>query len=114
MAQIQDRLNQFKKCWKKGDIDKVLNLFTEDVEYWEAPSQKPGPEELRHEWESVMDQEDIELETEVFSSQERKHTVQWKLSYVQEGERTELDGFYLIKLNSEGKCYEFWQYCQLE
>jgi hypothetical protein len=47
MTQIQDWLNQFKHAWKNGNIDKVLNLFTEAVNYYETPSQKLEQEELR-------------------------------------------------------------------
>lgn len=114
MSQIQEWLHQFKEGWKKGDIDKVLSLFTGDVEYWETPSQKLNSKEMREEWKSVQQQEEIELNTEVFSGDGDKYTVKWELTYKQEGQKTELKGVYLIKLNSEGKCYEFWQYCQNE
>jgi hypothetical protein len=111
---IQSWLEKFKNGWKKGEVDEVLALFTDDVEYWETPSEKLEPEELREEWNGVQQQEDIELDTEVFSSNGNKYTVQWELSYTECGEITELRGVYLIKLNSEGRCYEFWQYCQSE
>lgn len=114
MSQIQEWLQQFKAGWKEGEIDKVLSLFTENVEYWETPSKKLKPKELIEEWKNVQQQEEVELSTEIFSENEDKYTVQWELSYQQEGQITELKGVYLIKLNSEGKCYEFWQYCQKE
>jgi len=41
------------------------------------------------------------------------HTVKWHLEYTQDSERKVLNGVYLIKLNDEGKCTEFWQYCEI-
>ena len=112
--EINEWINKFKQNWKNKNIEEVLNLFTEDVDYYETPTQKLEPEELRKEWETVKQQEDISLDLEIFSSTEHKHTVQWELTYTQDGERTEMEGVYLIKLNSNGKCHEFWQYCQNE
>jgi ketosteroid isomerase-like protein len=112
MEDIEAWLQEFKKNWKERNVDEVLDLFTEDVDYWETPSEKLGPEELREEWESVKEQEDIQLDFEVFSRDKGKYTVQWELSYIEDGEENELKGVYLIKLNKEGKCEEFWQYCQ--
>ncbi len=114
MEDIEAWLQGFRKNWKKGNVDRVLQLFTDDVEYWETPSEKLDPKELRKEWESVKEQEDIQLDFEVFSGDGEKYTVQWELSYIKDEEKNELKGVYLIKLNKEGKCEEFWQYCQSE
>jgi hypothetical protein len=45
---------------------------------------------------------------------EIKFTVKWGLSYREDGEENNLKGIYLIELNQENKCVEFWQYCQAE
>lgn len=111
---ISTWLQKFKQNWKKGNVDKVLELFTDDVDYYETPSTKLENEELRREWKNVKQQEEISLDLELFSSTENRHTVQWELSYTQDGEENNLKGIYLIKLNQEGKCKEFWQYCQSE
>lgn len=107
-------LEKFKQNWKNGNIDSVLEMFADDVDYYETPSTKLETEEIRREWNEVTKQEDIKLDTEIFSSEANKHTVQWHLTYVQNGEKTELKGIYLIKLDENGKCTEFWQYCQSE
>jgi len=111
---INSWLETFKSNWKKGNVDQVLELFASDVDYYETPYRKLKNEELRQVWEGVKNQEDIELDLELYSSDEDKHTVKWHLSYREDGERTDLEGIYLIKLNSEGNCTEFWQYCQQE
>lgn len=109
---IEEWLQEFRENWKNKDVEKVLSLFTEDVTYYETPSQKLEPGELEKEWKGVKEQEDIRLELELFSSSGNKHTVQWELSYRSKGEKNHLKGIYLIKLNDKGKCTEFWQYCQ--
>lgn len=112
---IEKWVEEFKQGWKSKDIDSVLDLFTDDVEYYETPFEKlEDKEELREEWKSVRDQEDIRIETEIFSRDQDKFTVKWGLSYREKGEENCLKGIYLIKLNSQNKCCEFWQYCQLE
>jgi hypothetical protein len=65
---------------------------------------------LRKEWRSIKEQQNIQLKTEVFSRDQGKFTVKWRLSYSKDGKENSLEGIYLIKLNSENKCYEFWQY----
>jgi ketosteroid isomerase-like protein len=107
---IQDWLQSFRKNWKRGNVEEVLQLFTDDVDYWETPSKKLDLEELREEWKTVKEQEDIRLKFEVFSQDKNKYTVQWELSYIKDGEKSELKGVYLIKLNKEGRCEDFWQY----
>lgn len=111
---IDQWLNRFEQAWKDKDVEKVVKLFTEDVDYFETPLQKIEADQLEKEWETVKQQEDIELSTEVFSEASNRYTVQWSLSYRENGEKKELDGIYLIVLDDRGLCKEFWQYCQIE
>jgi len=112
---IKEWLQKFEENWKQKKVDEVLQLFSENVEYHETPTKKlENKEEIRKEWQSINNQKNIELETEVFSSTENKHTVKWHLEYTKNNERKLLNGIYLIQLNEEGKCIELWQYCQIE
>lgn len=112
MRDIEKWLEKFEESWKAGNVDEVLDLFTDGVEYHETPFQKLEGAELRSEWEGVESQQDIDLEFDVFSKNEEKYTIQWSLKYTEEGELNRLKGIYLIKLDSSNKCYEFWQYCE--
>lgn len=114
MRDIEKWLEKFRESWKSGDVDNVLNLFAEDVEYHETPFLKLEGDELRSEWEGVKEHRDIDLDFEVFTEKDGRYTVQWSLSYKQNGERRRLKGVYLIELNSENRCREFWQYCETE
>lgn len=93
------------------DIEGVLSLFTDDAVYYETPFQQlDGNEAIRDEWETVREQEDITLDFQVFNREGRRYTVQWELEYRENGEKKQYNGVYLIILNSNGKCEEFWQY----
>ncbi len=106
---IDDWLAKFKQNWKAQDIDGVMDLFADNVEYWETPHLKlRDKNHIRQEWQGVLEQENIELETQVYSSTpEGKNTVLWQLSYEKGGEIYDSAGTYLITLNSENLCTYF-------
>lgn len=109
MKVIVSWLEQFNESWIKHDIDSVLNLFVEHVEYWETPFQKVSDKaELRREWEAVMSQSNITTTTRVYSSDQNKHSVLWTLRYEKDGEARESAGVYLITLNEDGLCTYFY------
>jgi ketosteroid isomerase-like protein len=112
-SEIGDWLDNFRDAWISKDIDRVIDLFADEVDYFETPSRElADKKEIREEWQSVRKQEDISLNCDLFCSEGNKHTVKWSLSYVKDGKQTDLKGIYLIELNDEGKCTSFWQYCQ--
>ena len=108
---IDEWLKKFKQAWIGKDVDRVMELFTDDVDYFETPFiEFENKDELREEWESIKAQEDIDLELEVFGSEEERFTVIWNLSYREDGKELDSRGVYLIKLNEENRCFEFAQY----
>ncbi len=108
---IDHWLQKFKSGWIEKDVDKVKDLFSDEVEYWENPyKQLVGKEKIRAEWEIVRSQENIQLETSVYLNRDNRHTVLWQLSYndVQQKLST-WAGLYLIELDERGKCNYFYQ-----
>lgn len=108
---IDHWLQKFKSSWIEKDVDKVMDLFSDEVEYWENPyKQLAGKEAIRAEWEVVCSQENIQLETTVYLNGHNRHTVLWQLSYndVQQKVST-WAGLYLIELDEQGKCNYFYQ-----
>lgn len=82
MQNIDKWLKQFTSAWKTYDIDKVLNLFTENVEYWENPFKKLSSlDEVRKEWHYIKKQKDIHIECKVFINDKNKHVIKWHLKY---------------------------------
>ena len=108
---IETWLSEFSNAWSGHYVDKVLSLFTPDVEYWETPSKLLSSYgELRNEWNAIDRQKDITIMTRVYSSFQNKHTVVWNLRYTdQENKSCEWAGTYLISLNDSGLCSYFHQ-----
>ncbi len=108
---IEHWLQKFKSAWIEKDVDKVMGLFSDDVEYWENPyKQLAGKEAIRAEWEIVRSQENIQLETTVYLNGHNQHTVLWQLSYTDEEQTvSSWSGLYLIELDRTGKCTYFYQ-----
>ncbi|MFA6383101.1 MAG: nuclear transport factor 2 family protein [Parcubacteria group bacterium] len=111
---INDWLNKFKSSWENKSIDDVLSLFSTDVVYHETPFRKlMGLDEIGKEWAVIMDQNEIELNYEVYSKDNDKYTIQWDLKYInKENKQEHFKGIYLVKLNEAGLCNEFWHYCE--
>jgi len=108
---IENWLSKFKTAWVEEDIDSVLALFTDNVEYWETPYKKlASKDDLRKEWLAINNQSDIKLDTEIFSSDGNRHTVKWSLSYKNtENIEQNWAGTYLVHLNTDGLCEYFHQ-----
>ena len=67
---IHQWLQRFSQAWKEHNIEVVLSLFHDDVQYWETPSdQVIGKYALRNEWEYILKQEKIILDLEIFSQE---------------------------------------------
>ena len=107
---IENWLKQFHEAWKDHDIETVLGLFTDDVEYWETPHQElHGKEAVRKEWQAIRSQEDIRITWDIYSSSpNQRYTVVWKLHYKRAGEDHNSSGLYLITLNDTALCNYFY------
>jgi len=67
--EIDDWLQKFRNRWRNKQVDRVLELFADEVEYYETPTPElESKEEIRNEWRNIRSQENIEIDTEVFSS----------------------------------------------
>lgn len=108
---IDQWVSRFSACWIEKNIEGVLDLFTEDVEYWETSFKRLASfQEIRDEWQAISGQRDIQLKTELFSSVGDKHVLLWKLDYLtQDGALQHWAGTYLIRLNEQGLCTYFLQ-----
>lgn len=106
---IEKWLEYFHNAWASHNIPDVMNLFTDDVEYWETPHFRISSKEaLENEWQVVKNQHNIQLDTTVYASTpDNKHAVIWQLSYERDGELRQSGGTYLITLNDDGKCSFF-------
>jgi len=105
---VEKWLDTFHTAWKNHDIEKVMSLFTDNVEYWETPHYLVGSKnELRKEWAAIDSQTDIQVRSKVFSSVDNKHSIIWHLRYAKQGKTHESGGTYLIQLDTRGLCNYF-------
>lgn len=110
---IDDWLIKFKTNWEDKNIDDVMSLFSVDVVYYETPFKRLNSlDEVREEWAAIENQDKIDLNYNLFSSDGNKYTIQWDLKYYNKEKQKHFSGVYLIKLNEMGLCYEFWHYCE--
>ncbi len=108
---IDEWLDEFKSAWISKEIDQVLDLFTNDVEYWETPYRcLENKDQIEQEWAAVQEQHNIDLNLQVFSSADDKFSILWKLRYFDANSvKQNWAGTYLVKLDSFGKCSYFYQ-----
>lgn len=107
---IHTWLESFEAAWIAKDTVAVVSLFDDTIEYWESPHKRlAGKKDIALEWGVVVDQKDIALNLELFSSDGNTHTVRWNLDYALDGTGSHWAGVYLIRLNATGKCTFFYQ-----
>lgn len=107
-------MDKFINYWKLHEVDDVLDLFTDNVEYWETPFNKVSDKSsLKKEWEYVKNQRNIEIFYDVFLKNRNKFSIIWKLKYLNEKNEIKIfSGVYLIGLNNDGKCNYFFHCCE--
>jgi len=105
--QVEKWMERFKSAWLGKDIDAVLNLLSDDVEYWETPFHKMGKGiELRTAWEEILPLENMKLTYEIFVAdlEKNKYGIKWNFAH----SAGESGGAYLIELDKEGFCKYFY------
>lgn len=106
-------LTEFKNAWEQHDIDRVMGLLSKEVVYFESPFQQLETlDDIRHEWQVVMAQENIELDYTIAMQTDEAVTVLWTLAYNKDGAVHEVSGIWIIVLNEEQKCSYFYQVCE--
>lgn len=108
---IEQWIEQFQKGWMQQDISSVMDLFAEDLEYWETPFQKiTSKTELYNEWQAIKQQSRINVVTTVLATTGHSSTVKWHLTYrTVNGEICEWAGLYIVKLRADGRCIYFYK-----
>ncbi len=107
--EINDWLKKFRFCWERKDVNGVLDLFSENVVYYESPFEKIKFEDLGKEWKNILSQDSISVDFQVFSKSDGKYVVKWNLIYIESKKINHFSGLYLIELDEEGLCSYFYQ-----
>ncbi|MFZ5955656.1 MAG: hypothetical protein ACOYT4_04470 [Nanoarchaeota archaeon] len=110
---IEIWLKRFKQSWIDKDIKTILDLFSEDVEYWETPFKKLNFQDIKKQWEEIKLQTNIGIDLRMFNKEKNNFTVIWKLNFQDKSDAENFyEGVYLISLNHQGKCNYFFQCCE--
>ena len=108
-------LDDLGKAWISKSPEAASNLCSENVVYFENPFLAPlkGKQAVKKVWLEVpTGQKDINYKYEILVVTSEFGVARWMASFIRvpANTKTELEGIYLVKLDSEGLCKEFHQW----
>ena len=102
-------LEDFKKYWLEKNIDYVINLFTDDLIYFETPYKRiTDKNTLKNEWKYIENHNIKKLDFEVFLENNEKKVIKFEYIYELDWEERKYSWVYLIKIIN-WKCNYFYQ-----
>lgn len=114
MEQFRNWLDILKTAWETKNPELALELCAEKFIWYETPFQDPitTKQDLLNEWKSVKTHKDIFMTYEILSYSDNTGIAKWSAVFKRLPEETNaaLEGIYLVKLDSQGKCTEFHQW----
>ena len=88
-----------KENWQTKNVKKIIELFVEDVEYYETPKEKINGRNIELVWEEIKGQNTNNITFNILCENDEccivNFILQDKISY---------DMIYQIKLNEDNKC----------
>jgi ketosteroid isomerase-like protein len=115
-ATFKEWLDAYGRAWVNCDPQAAAQLFAEDGTYQVTPFVKPlcGRQSIFEYWAHIAQtQEDIQFAFEILSVTPDFGIARWRADFVinPPGLKTQLDGIFLIALDSAGRCKslkEWW------
>lgn len=110
-------LNLFFDSWQKLEGIKTVELFSNDVKYYETPNGKmcDSIDEVKALWEIVpKNQKNIKYSFKVIISNEEVCIVNWEMTRTINEIQQFIDGIFEIRLNDNNLCNYFkqWRYTE--
>lgn len=106
MDNLENWCNNLKKYWSNKEINKILDLFDKNVEYYESPNEKLETfEKVINTWKEIKSQNIEKIDMQILCREKNKCIANFILKDV-----VSYDMIYEIKLNEIGKCIYFKQW----
>lgn len=103
MNNLEKWCEDLKKYWESKDIDNIINLFDENVIYYESPNEKLNSfEDVKNVWKEIKNQNTENIMMSIICKEQNKCIANFVIS--------DYDMIYEIRLNNEGKCIYFKQW----
>ena len=117
MKNFEKWLNLYGKAWVNKDHSLIAELFDDRASYQEKPFEKPyqGISEISEYWRQISQiQSEIKFDYEIITSDENYGVAHWHASFIRKNDdkKIELDGIFLVHLNSDNKCFRFMEWWQ--
>lgn len=100
--------NDLKEYWLKKDINSIIELFDNQVEYYETPFQKI--DNIETVWKDIETQELISLEYKILGIKDNMVVA----NFLMNDNNQIVDMIYEIRLNNLGKCDYFKQWYMIK
>jgi hypothetical protein len=109
---FENWLNTYKRAWENFDTAASIALFTDDAAYQLSLFSEPlrGREALTAYWSNVAaSQSAVRFDYHILAVSDELGVNQWSASFMKRktGKLIHLDGIFVVKLNDEGRCFEF-------
>lgn len=106
--------NDLKCAWGKCDFQKITNIFSNTLKYYEDPFAIPGEsaDDILAFWEEIKYQRISKLELKPIAIDGDRLIVRWFLEYtdVRDDSPVIMDGVYQVDFDECGRCVSFTQW----
>lgn len=117
MKRYNKWLDSFFESWKLLEGVKTVDLFSEDVKYFETPLGNPcsSIEDVKELWIIVpINQRNIEYSYDIICSNDNVCVVNWDMTRTINQKKQTINGIFQISLDDNGLCNYFkqWRYTE--
>lgn len=106
MSNLETWCYNLKQYWINKDIDNIINLFDEYVEYYETPNMKiEGINNIKEMWEEIKGQNTSNIDYKILCESDNKIIANYILK-----DTISYNMVYEIVLNKDNKCIYFKQW----
>ena len=99
MNNIELWCHNLTNFWQRKEINKIIDLFDQNVIYYEEPNHKISFNELKSVWSEIKDQDTSNIEYKILVEKNNRCVANFLLHG-----NTTIDMIYELELNKENRC----------